>query len=120
MPAENNAPLIVDPDLQQLVTMLHRDCRIAPESIGVVLRASDLRKQQAFAYWDRLLVATAVEAAVEAKCATLYAEDMQPGQRVQGCLSIINPLVEGSLEDHDDESARSAVSLRQATVVERS
>ena len=39
-----------EPAIQQLVTVLHRDCRVAPESIGVFLRASDLRKQQAFAY----------------------------------------------------------------------
>lgn len=69
--------------------MLHRDCRVAPESVGVFLRASDLRKQQAFSYWDSLIVG----AALEAGCAMLYSEDMQHGQSVEGQLSIINPLV---------------------------
>ena len=39
--------------------------------------------------WDSLIVA----AALEAECTTLYSEDMQHGQNVEGQLRIINPLV---------------------------
>lgn len=78
-----------EPAVQELVSMLHRDCRVAPESANVFLRASDLRKQQAFSYWDSLIVG----AALEAGCAILYSEDMQHGQSVEGQLSIINPFV---------------------------
>jgi predicted nucleic acid-binding protein len=78
-----------EPAIQELVNMLYLDCRVAPESVSVFLRASKLRKQQAFSYWDSLIVA----AALEAGCTTLYSEDMQHGQNVEGQLRIINPLV---------------------------
>lgn len=32
-----------EPTIQELISMLHRDCRIATESASVFLRASDLR-----------------------------------------------------------------------------
>jgi predicted nucleic acid-binding protein len=51
------------------------------------LRASRLRSQQAFSYWDSLIVS----AALEAGCTLLYSEDMQHGQLVEGQLRIINP-----------------------------
>ncbi len=76
--------------IQELVTSLYRDCHVAPENVSVFLRASELRKQHSFSYWDSLIVG----AALEAGCEIIYSEDMQHGLRVEGRLSIINPLVE--------------------------
>ena len=42
-----------------------------------------------FSFYDSLMVA----AALEAGCATLYSEDMQDGQRIEG-LTIRNPFAE--------------------------
>ena len=78
-----------EPAIQELVKMLYLDCRVAPENVNVFLRASKLRKQQAFSYWDSLIVA----AALEAGCKTLYSEDMQHGQNIEGQLLVINPLI---------------------------
>ena len=77
-----------EPAIQELVKMLYLDMRVAPESVSIFLQASKLRKQQAFSYWDSLIVA----AALEAGCTTLYSEDMQHGQNVEGRLRIINPI----------------------------
>jgi predicted nucleic acid-binding protein len=73
--------------IQDLATSLYRDCHVVPESVGVFLRASELRKQHAFSYWDSLIVA----AALEAGCKTIYSEDMQHGQLIDGQLTIVNP-----------------------------
>ena len=78
-----------EPAIQELIKMLYLDCRVAPESVSVFLLASKLRKQQAFSYWDSLIVA----ASLESGCTTLYSEDMQHGQNIEGQLYIINPLV---------------------------
>ena len=74
--------------IQELVASLYRDCHVAPESVSVFLRSSELRKQHSFSYWDSLIVG----AALEAGCETIYSEDMQHGLRVEDRLSIINPL----------------------------
>ena len=52
------------------------------------LRASRLRETASFSFWDSLIVA----AALDAGCSTLYSEDMQHGQIVDGRLMIVNPL----------------------------
>ncbi len=75
--------------IQELSSSLYRDCHVAAESVGVFLRASKLRQQHAFSYWDSLIIA----AALEAGCATMYSEDMQHGQIIEGQLTIINPLI---------------------------
>jgi predicted nucleic acid-binding protein len=74
--------------IRELVTSLYRDCHVVPENASVFLRASELRKQRSFSYWDSLIVG----AALEAGCEKIYSEDMQHGQSVDGRLCIINPL----------------------------
>lgn len=75
--------------IQELVASLYRDCHVVPESASVFLHASELRKQHSFSYWDSLIVG----AALEAGCEVIYSEDMQHGLRVEGRLSILNPLI---------------------------
>lgn len=75
--------------IQELVISMHSDCHVSPESVGVFLRASELRKKHSFSYWDSLIVG----AALEAGCEVLYSEDMQHGRCIDGQLNIINPLL---------------------------
>jgi predicted nucleic acid-binding protein len=51
--------------------------------------ALDIRERYSFPWYDSLIVATALEAG----CDTLYSEDMQNGQEIEGRLRIINPFV---------------------------
>lgn len=46
-----------------------------------------------FAYWDSLIIASALEA----DCAVLYSEDMQHGQLFDHQLRIVNPFLENTL-----------------------
>ncbi|MDD5297498.1 MAG: PIN domain-containing protein [Rhodocyclaceae bacterium] len=68
---------------------MHRSCRVVPDSEETFALASLLRKKRAFSYWDSLIVA----AALDAGCDTLYSEDMQHGQLVEGRLRLVNPFV---------------------------
>jgi len=54
----------------------------------MVERAMELYVTHSFSYWDALIVA----AALEANCAVLYTEDLQPGQIIDGKLLVTNPL----------------------------
>ncbi len=75
--------------IQELASSLYRDCLVANESVAVFIRASKLRQQHAFSYWDSLIVA----AALESGCTNIYTEDMQHGQVIEGQLTIVNPLL---------------------------
>ena len=44
-----------------------------------------------FSYWDSLIIA----AALEAGCTTLYSEDLQHKQVIEGVLTILNPFLMG-------------------------
>ena len=56
---------------------------------AVLLGASKLRNRYSFAYWDSLIVASALSAG----CATLYSEDMAHGLVVNRRLKILNPFI---------------------------
>jgi predicted nucleic acid-binding protein len=53
-----------------------------------ILGAIDLHRLHQFSLWDALIV----RAALQAKCAILYTEDLQHGQRIEG-LEIVNPFI---------------------------
>lgn len=54
---------------------------------NVIQRALWIRQRYGFSYWDCQIVA----AALEAGCVTLYSEDMQSGQVIDGVLTVLNP-----------------------------
>ena len=47
-----------------------------------------IRARYRFSYWDCQIAA----AALEAGCDTLFTEDLQPGQVIDGALTVANPL----------------------------
>ncbi len=54
---------------------------------NVFNKASDLRSNNQFSYYDSVIVASALIA----QCKILYSEDMKHGQRIDNLLEIINP-----------------------------
>ncbi|MDP2828806.1 MAG: PIN domain-containing protein [Sulfuricellaceae bacterium] len=79
--------------LVEIVTSFYSRCHVVSPSHEMHLKASRLRTQHQFSYWDSLIVA----AALEAGCSVLYSEDMQDGQVIDGTLSIRNPLTAPTL-----------------------
>ncbi|MBF0146768.1 MAG: PIN domain-containing protein [Magnetococcales bacterium] len=78
---------IDEEELRYAMIRLYATCRLVPDSQDLFLRASRLRETHAFSYWDSLIVA----AALEGSCVTLFTEDMQHGQVIEGVLTILNP-----------------------------
>lgn len=75
---------------RQLVPVMMQACRLAPDRASAILLASDLRDRYKFTYWDSLIVA----AALDAGCDSLYTEDMQHGQVIEGRLTLVNPFAQ--------------------------
>jgi predicted nucleic acid-binding protein len=61
-------------------------CILQPPGRVVVSRAIAIRTRYGFSYWDCQI------AALEAGCDTLFTEDLQPGQLIDGALTVANPL----------------------------
>jgi predicted nucleic acid-binding protein len=76
-------------DYLPVLSALYLSCRVLPDAEETFALASSLREMHGFSYWDSLIVA----AALDAGCDTLYSEDMQHGQLVEGRLRLVNPFV---------------------------
>lgn len=62
-----------------------------PLTVEIHLRSLELSRHYRFSIWDSLIIA----AALEARCTTLYTEDLQHGQTIEG-LRIVNPFLEAA------------------------
>jgi predicted nucleic acid-binding protein len=77
---------------EQIRVLIHgwyQDCEVITSNAAQHLLASRLRKSCSLSYWDSLIVA----AAIDAGCTSLFSEDMQHGQTIEDCLTIINPFI---------------------------
>lgn len=77
---------------EQIRVLIHgwyQDCEVINSNAAQHLLASRLRKSYSLSYWDSLIVA----AAIDAGCTSLFSEDMQHGQTIEDCLTIINPFI---------------------------
>ena len=75
--------------IQGLLLAWYRDSEVINSNAAQYLLASELRTNNAFSYWDSMIVA----AALDAGCTTMYSEDMQNGQTILGQLTIVNPFL---------------------------
>ncbi|MGZ8247906.1 PIN domain-containing protein [Methylomagnum sp.] len=75
------------PQIQQILTKLIQQCRLYPLAPSTVFSALKLAERYGFSHYDCVIVA----AALEAGCDTLYSEDMQDGQVIEGRLRVVNP-----------------------------
>ena len=64
--------------------------RVEPIDVATVRSAWKLQARYRFSYYDSLIIS----ATLAAGCSTLYSEDMQHGQVIEGRLTIINPFSE--------------------------
>lgn len=74
-------------EIRKLITSLEAMCRVEVISLVTIHKALDIRERYSFSWYDSLIVATAIESG----CDTLYSEDMQNGQEIEGRLHIVNP-----------------------------
>jgi predicted nucleic acid-binding protein len=72
--------------VQELIESFYAKYRVVELHTTHLLKASALREQYAFSFWDSLIVSSALHAAA----AVLYSEDMQDGLVVEKRMRIIN------------------------------
>jgi predicted nucleic acid-binding protein len=74
-------------ECRELLREIRRHCRIEPVTLETHDLGIDIHDRYGFAIYDSMLVA----AALLVKTKTLYSEDMQHGQLLEGQLRVINP-----------------------------
>lgn len=75
------------PDIQQSLIELNANYQVLPAVPSTIVHATQLADRYAFSWFDALIVA----AALECGCETLYSEDLQHGQMLEGSLRVVNP-----------------------------
>jgi predicted nucleic acid-binding protein len=73
-------------EAREILVTVRAICSVAPLSVETHDLGLDLADRYGFSVYDSMIIA----AALQAKCQTLYSEDMQHGQRIGG-LTIRNP-----------------------------
>ena len=76
------------PEVREILATVRAVCDVVPLSIDIHDVALNFAERYHLSIYDAAIVATAVPA----KCRTLYSEDMQDGQKIEG-LTIRNPFV---------------------------
>ena len=74
-------------EVRETLDVVRSVCSIHPVTIETHDRAFAVAERYGFNFYDALIVA----AALLAGCSTLYSEDMQAGQKIDGSLQILNP-----------------------------
>ena len=73
-----------------LADVLMRRTDVRPLDEATIRRSAEIALRYRFSNWDSLIIASALLAS----CETLYSEDMQHEQVIDGSLIIVNPFVE--------------------------
>lgn len=74
-------------EVLEVTTLVRSLCQVAPVTVETHERGLQLAQRLKFAVYDSMIVASALLAG----CATLYSEDLQHGQVIDGRLTIRNP-----------------------------
>lgn len=74
-------------EVGKLLSMLEATCRVEIVTPATIQHALDISGRYDYFWFDSLIVASALEAG----CDTLYTEDLQHGQVIEGKLTITNP-----------------------------
>lgn len=77
-------------DVNEVKKIMHSATRfnVWQVSVNTIFSAIDISTRHQFSIWDSLILASAIESG----CDTLYTEDLQNGQVVEG-VKILNPFV---------------------------
>lgn len=74
-------------ETSKLLEMLEATCKVEIVTPATMQRALDIAGRYRFSWFDSLIVASALDAG----CDTLYTEDLQRGQVIEGKLTVTNP-----------------------------
>ena len=74
-------------EIRKLLTTLESMCRVEIVIPATMHLALGIAERYGFSWYDSLIIATALDAG----CDTLYTEDLQHGQLIEGRLTVTNP-----------------------------
>ncbi|MDX1939304.1 MAG: PIN domain-containing protein [Saprospiraceae bacterium] len=74
-------------DIQTAIVEIIKNYEIHSIIIRTIAKACSISERYGFSYYDSLIIT----AALETDCTTLYSEDLQDGQVIEGKLQIVNP-----------------------------
>lgn len=74
-------------EIIDVLVLLRAFCPVRPLELDTHLLGLDIVRRYRFSLFDAMIVA----AALQAGCSTLWSEDMQHGQVIEGRLQIVNP-----------------------------
>jgi len=74
-------------EIRALILSFYSKYYVTEIEKSILIQASQLRRKYRFAFWDSIIVSTALIS----NCEILYSEDMQDGLEVEGKLRIVNP-----------------------------
>jgi predicted nucleic acid-binding protein len=74
------------PEIREILATIRAVCEVVPVTVEIHETGLAFAERYGFSFYDSLILA----AAAQAKCRTVYSEDMQDGQLVQG-VTIRNP-----------------------------
>jgi predicted nucleic acid-binding protein len=75
-------------ELREMLSAIRSVCTVKPVEVATHELGLDIAERYRFSIYDSLIVA----AAMRAGCSTLYSEDLQSGQKIEG-MSIRNPFI---------------------------
>ena len=75
--------------IQNLIESLYRKYTVFELSQDMLLKASKIRANHSFSFWDSLVTASALDCDAD----YLISEDMQDGFNIENKLTIINPFI---------------------------
>ncbi len=73
--------------IQELIASFYQKYPVIELNKNILLKASELRKQNRFSFWDSIITASALYS----NAGILYSKDMQNGLIVENKLKIVNP-----------------------------
>ena len=73
--------------IQDLIVSFYQKYTVVEISKDILLKASELRQQSRFSFWDSIIIASALYSDTD----VLYSEDMQAAIIVENKLKIVNP-----------------------------
>ena len=78
-----------EPDISGIISSFYNRYEVIESGQLLLQRATDLRSNFNFSYWDSLIVA----AALMSDAKTLYTEDMHNGLVIDKALTLVNPFI---------------------------
>jgi len=75
------------PEIRETLAIVRAVCKVQPLTVEIHELGLVIAERYGYALYDSMIIS----AALHAGCATLYNEDMQHGQEIEGRIKLVNP-----------------------------